>query len=71
MVTMLYIARKPGESVVINNNVTVTLLEVKGKTVKLGFDFPKETRVLRQEVFERIQKENQRAAESARLIEEL
>lgn len=38
---MLYLTRKVGDSVVINDNIEVTVVEVRGKTVKLGFTFPK------------------------------
>ena len=60
---MLYLTRKVGESVVINDNVEVTVVEVRGKSTKLGFTFPPEISVLRREIYERIQKENSTAAE--------
>jgi carbon storage regulator len=66
---MLYLTRKIGESVVINENIEVTVVEVRGKSVKLGFTFPAEASVLRREIYERIQAENLAAAESsARLV---
>ncbi|MBN8827805.1 MAG: carbon storage regulator CsrA [Sphingobacteriia bacterium] len=58
---MLYLTRKIGESVIIGNNVTVTITEIKGKNVKLGFKFPPNITVLREEVFEKISKENKSA----------
>ncbi len=61
---MLYLSRKIGESVVINNTITMTVVEVKGKTVKIGFDFPPEAMVLRKEVHDKIAQENQMAAGS-------
>jgi carbon storage regulator len=66
---MLYLTRKVGESVVINDNIEVTVVEVRGKSVKLGFTFPADASVLRREIYERIQAENRAAAESsARLV---
>lgn len=59
---MLYLTRKVGESVVINDNVEVTVVEVRGKSIKLGFTFPSDVTVLRREIFERIQEENRVAA---------
>jgi len=59
---MLYLTRKLGESVVINDNVEVTVVEVRGKSIKLGFTFPPEVTVLRREIFDRIQEENRAAA---------
>lgn len=62
---MLYLTRKIGEAIMINEDVEITVVSVNGKTVKLGFTFPPDARVLRKEVFERIQAENRAAAESA------
>ena len=62
---MLYLTRKIGESVVINDNVEVTVVEVRGKSIKLGFTFPSDVSVLRREIYERIQEENRAAAEAS------
>ncbi len=59
---MLYLTRKIGESVIINDNVEVTVIEVRGKSIKLGFAFPPEVSVLRREIYDRIQEENRAAA---------
>lgn len=59
---MLYLTRKPGESVMVNDSIEVTVVEVRGRSVKLGFTFPPEATVLRKEIFERIKKENIEAA---------
>lgn len=58
---MLYLTRKVGEAVVIDNNIKVEVVEFRGRSVKLGFTFPETTSVLRQELYERIQSENQAA----------
>jgi carbon storage regulator len=62
---MLSINRKKGESVVINNDIVLTVLEVSGKTVRLGFEYPKTATVLRQELYDKIQLENQLASQEA------
>src|SRR3546814_214849 len=46
---MLYLTRKVGESVIINDTIEVTVIEVRGKSIKLGFTFPPEATVLRRE----------------------
>lgn len=59
---MLYLTRKVGESVIINNDIEVTVVEVRGRSIKLGFTFPPEASVLRKELHERIKAENIAAA---------
>jgi carbon storage regulator len=54
---MLFLTRKVGESVVINDNIELTVVEVRGKSIKLGFTFPPEAKVLRRELYERIKSE--------------
>ncbi len=66
---MLHIGRKQGEAIVIGERVRVTVLEVKGKSVRLGFDFPEDLPVHREEVYQRILEENIKAADSSRLLE--
>lgn len=65
---MLYLNRKPGEAVVINHAIEVRVVEVRGKTVKLGFSFPAEATVLREEVFEAVRQANEAASEAARVL---
>jgi carbon storage regulator len=52
---MLILSRRPGESVKIGDEVTVTVLDVRGSHVRLGFTAPPNVAVHREEVFERIQ----------------
>ena len=59
---MLYLTRKVGESVIINDDIEVTVVDIRGKSIKLGFTFPAEATVLRREIHERIQEENRAAA---------
>lgn len=58
---MLALTRKKGEALVINNNVEVTVLEIRGDQIKLGIAAPKDVPVYRKEVYLQIQKENQEA----------
>ncbi len=55
---MLYLTRKIGESVIINGDIEVTVIDIRGKSIKLGFTFPSTATVLRREIHERIQAEN-------------
>ncbi|MDX1975856.1 MAG: carbon storage regulator [Rickettsiales bacterium] len=59
---MLYLTRKVGESIIINNNIELTVVEVRGRTVKLGFLFPKEATILRKELHDKILAQNLEAA---------
>lgn len=59
---MLYLTRKIGESIIINNHIELTVVEVRGKAVKLGFVFPKEATILRKELHEKIMEQNLAAA---------
>ena len=58
---MLALSRKKGEALVINNNIEVTILEVKGDQIKLGISAPREVPVYRKEVYEQIQQANKEA----------
>ena len=54
---MLILTRKTGETLMIGDEVTVTVLGVKGNQVRLGVDAPKDVAVHREEIYERIQRE--------------
>ena len=58
---MLALTRKKGESLVINNNIEITVLEIRGDQVKIGISAPKEVPVYRKEVYLQIQNENKAA----------
>ena len=51
---MLYLTRKPGEAIIINDDIELTVVEVRGKTIRLGFTFPPSATVLRRELHERM-----------------
>ena len=58
---MLALSRKKNEALVINNNIEITVLEIKGEQVKLGISAPKDVPIYRKEVYVQIQEANQEA----------
>ena len=62
---MLVLTRRIGESIQINDDVKVTIIEVKGKNIRIGIQAPIETKIYREELFLKIKDENQSAASSA------
>ena len=58
---MLALSRKKNEALVINNNIEITVLEIKGEQVKLGISAPKDVPVYRKEDYVRIQEANKEA----------
>ena len=61
MNSMLALSRKKNEALVINNNIEITVLEIKGDQVKLGFSARRDVQVCRKEVYEQIQEANKEA----------
>lgn len=59
---MLALSRKKDEAIVINNNVEITIIEIKGDQVKLGISAPKSVPIYRKEVYLQIQEANKAAA---------
>lgn len=55
---MLILTRKLGEKINIGDDITITLVEIKGAQVKLGIEAPKHIEIHRQEIYERIKDEN-------------
>ena len=62
---MLILTRRVGETVMIGDNVTVTVLGVKGNQVRLGVNAPKDVAVHREEIYERIKQETGGSEESS------
>ena len=60
---MLVLSRQRDESIIIGDNITVTIVDIRGEKVRLGIDAPTEVPVHRREVHEAIQRENLRAAQ--------
>ncbi|MBQ6588666.1 MAG: carbon storage regulator CsrA [Butyrivibrio sp.] len=68
---MLALSRKKNEAIVINNNIEITVLDIRGDQIKLGIAAPKEIPIYRKEVYIQIQNENKQATEDVSGIEEL
>ena len=62
---MLILTRRVGEAVMIGNDVTVTVLGVKGNQVRIGINAPKDVAVHREEIFERIKHEHEHKHDAA------
>ncbi len=60
---MLTLSRKKNESVVINNNIEITVLDIKGDQIKLGIAAPKEIPIYRKEIYLQIQESNKSSME--------
>ena len=65
---MLILTRKTNEKIKIGNEITLSIIEIKGEQVKIGVEAPKEVKVFRQEVFNAIKNENRAAATSQESI---
>lgn len=58
---MLALSRKKNEAIVVNNNIEITVLEIKGDQVKIGISAPKDVSIYRKELYLQIQEENSKA----------
>lgn len=58
---MLVLNRKPGESIIINENIEICILEASDSSVKLGISAPRTVKILRKEIFEEVGQENKAA----------
>lgn len=58
---MLIITRKKGQSIVIGDNIEITVSKLEDGSVKLGIDAPKEMTILRKELYDAVKKENKEA----------
>ena len=59
---MLVLTRKPGEGIIIGDDVTVKIIEAKGGAVRIGIDAPNHKKIHRQELYDRMAEENRNAA---------
>ena len=59
---MLVLTRKAGEGIIIGDDITIKVIEMKGGGVRIGIDAPKTRKIYRQEVYDRIIEENKQAA---------
>ncbi len=60
---MLVLTRKAGEGLIIGDDITIKIVEIKGGGVRIGIDAPKESKIYRQEVYDRIIEENKMATQ--------
>lgn len=66
---MLALSRKKNEAIVIDNNIEVTILEIRGDQVKVGIAAPKDIPIYRKEVWLQIKAENESATDIANMVE--
>jgi carbon storage regulator len=59
---MLVLTRKLGEGITIGDNITIKIIEMKGGSVRIGIDAPQDKKIYRQEIYDKISKENLEAA---------
>ena len=65
---MLILSRKTNEKIMIGDDISVSIIEIRGDQVRIGVDAPKSVKVFRQEVFDAIRAENKAAAQSAPVL---
>ncbi|MEE4240275.1 MAG: carbon storage regulator CsrA [Desulfopila sp.] len=58
---MLVLTRKAGDGIIIGDNITVKIIEIKGGGIRIGIDAPRDCKIYRQEVYDRISQENREA----------
>lgn len=68
---MLALTRKINESIMIGNEIELSILEIKGDQVKVGISAPKSVPIYRKEIYIQIQEANKEAADSAASLEDL
>jgi carbon storage regulator len=62
---MLVLTRKVGESIAIDDDIRIVVVQVKGKQVRLGIEAPKETKIHREEVYLAIKEQNKAASQTS------
>jgi carbon storage regulator len=68
---MLILSRKVNEKIMIGEDISISVIEVRGDQVRLGVDAPRSVKVFRQEVFDAIKAENKAAAESRPVLPDI
>ncbi len=68
---MLILSRKVNEKIMIGDDISISIIEIRGDQVRIGVDAPKHVKVFRREVFDAIEAENKAALESAAVLPEL
>lgn len=62
---MLVLTRKLGESITIDDNITIRIEKIRGKQVRLGIEAPRETRIYREEVYRAIKSQNEESVRTS------
>ena len=62
---MLVLSRRSNESIIINGNITVTVLEIRGDHIRIGIDAPREITIHREEIHRELAQANRLAAEAS------
>ena len=67
---MLVLTRRPGESIVVGEDIVITVIEIKGGQVRIGIDAPRSVEVYRKEIYEQVRQENLSAIANVEKIRE-
>lgn len=60
---MLVLTRRPGEGIIIGDDIRVTVIEIKGGGIRIGIEAPSDMKIFRQEIYDRIGQENKEASQ--------